>query len=62
MPAKVNKEECTACGTCVEACPSEAIIIDEDAGCAVVNEEECVDCGACEEACPTQAIKCEETK
>ena len=62
MPAKVNKEECTACGTCVEECPLEAIVIDEDAGCAVVDEEECVDCGACEEACPTQAIKCEETK
>ncbi len=59
MPAKVNKEECTACGTCVEECPSEAIVISEEEGCAVVDEEECVECGACEEVCPTQAIKCE---
>lgn len=57
MPAKVNKDECTACGTCVEECPVEAIVISEEEGCAIVDEEECVDCGACEEACPTEAIK-----
>jgi ferredoxin len=57
MPAKVKKEECTGCGTCVEECPVEAIAIDEEEGCAVVDEEECVDCGACEEACPIQAIE-----
>jgi ferredoxin len=59
MPAKVNKEECTGCGTCVEECPVEAIVIDEDEGCAVVDKEECVECGACEEACPREAIKVE---
>jgi ferredoxin len=57
MPAKVNKELCTGCGTCVDECPSDAITINEEEGCAVVNEEECVDCGACEEACPSEAIK-----
>ena len=60
MPAKVNKEECTGCGYCVEECPVEAIIIDEDEGCAVVDEEECVDCRACEDACPIAALKVEE--
>jgi len=25
----VNKEKCTECGTCVEACPSEAITVDK---------------------------------
>jgi len=59
MPAKINKEECTGCGTCVEECPVEAIIIDENEGYVVVDEDECVDCGACEEACPTGAIKSE---
>jgi ferredoxin len=59
MPAKVNKDKCTACGTCVEECPVEAIVISEEEGCAVVDEEECVDCGACEEACPAEAIKCD---
>jgi len=56
MPAKVNKEECTGCGTCVDEFPVESIVIDEDEGCAVVDEDECVECGACEEACPNEAI------
>ncbi len=57
MPPKIKKEECTGCGTCVEECPVEAIIIDEDEDCAVVDEEECVDCGVCTESCPVEAIK-----
>lgn len=38
MPPKINKEECTGCGTCAEECPVEAIVIDEDEGCAVVEK------------------------
>lgn len=60
MPAIVNADECSGCGSCVDECPSEAITLDEEKGCAVVNQDECVDCGACEEACPSQAIKVEE--
>ncbi|WP_440954407.1 4Fe-4S binding protein [Methanosarcina sp. Mfa9] len=59
MPAKVNKEECTGCRTCVEECPVEAITLDEEECVAVVDEEECVDCGACEETCTSEAIKVE---
>jgi NAD-dependent dihydropyrimidine dehydrogenase PreA subunit len=59
VPAKVNKEECTGCRTCVEECPVEAITLDEEEGVAVVDEEECVDCGACEETCTSEAIKVE---
>jgi ferredoxin len=60
MPAIVNADECSGCGSCVDECPSEAITIDEEKGIAVVDQDECVDCGACEEACPSQAIKVEE--
>lgn len=59
MPAKVNKNKCTGCGTCVDECPVEAITLDEEEGIAVVNEDECVDCGACEDVCPADAIKVE---
>ena len=36
MPAIVNADECSGCGSCVDECPSEAITIDEEKGCAVV--------------------------
>ncbi len=54
MPAVVNAEECTACETCVESCPVEAIAMEGEL--AVVNKEECTDCGSCVDACPTEAI------
>jgi NAD-dependent dihydropyrimidine dehydrogenase PreA subunit len=57
MPALVNADECSGCGSCVDECPSEAITLDEEKGLAVVDQDECVECGACEEACPNQAIK-----
>lgn len=56
MPAVVNKEECTACGNCLDVCPSEAITLDDV---AVVNAEECTDCGDCVDECPSEAITLE---
>jgi ferredoxin len=53
MPAEVDAKKCTGCGACVEACPVEAIAMDEK---AKVNPETCVDCGACVDECPVQAI------
>jgi len=57
LPAVVDTEKCTACGTCVDACPGEAITLEEY---AVVNPEECTDCGTCEDECPEGAITIEE--
>ncbi|MBM4147946.1 MAG: 4Fe-4S dicluster domain-containing protein [Lentisphaerae bacterium] len=53
MPAEVDKGKCTGCGACVEACPVEAITMDEK---AIVDADKCVDCGACVDACPVEAI------
>lgn len=53
MAAKIDKEKCTACGTCAEVCPVEAIKVNDV---AVVNDEECLECGACVSECPTEAI------
>ncbi|MDO9518558.1 MAG: 4Fe-4S binding protein [Methanosarcinaceae archaeon] len=58
MVAKVNKDECVGCGTCVDECPSEAISMNDD-DIAVINADECTDCGACVDACPTEAITME---
>ena len=58
MVAKVNKDECVGCGSCVDECPSEAISMNDD-DIAVINADECTDCGMCVDACPTEAISME---
>jgi len=45
---------CTGCGACAEACPVEAIAVQNDR--ARIDTEKCVICGACESVCPTEAI------
>jgi heterodisulfide reductase subunit A-like polyferredoxin len=57
MPAKVEKEKCTGCESCIEECPSDAISLDEAK--AQVNPDACIDCGVCIDACPEQAISME---
>jgi heterodisulfide reductase subunit A-like polyferredoxin len=57
MPAKVDREKCTACETCVSECPSEAISMNGDK--AKVDSETCIDCGVCVDACPEEAISME---
>ncbi len=55
---KVNPEDCTNCGLCIEVCPTEAISTQEIDGkvVAVINPDECTNCGLCIETCPTEAI------
>jgi len=53
MAVTIDKEKCTACGTCVDVCPVEALKID---GKAVCDEETCIDCGSCVDECPEGAI------
>ena len=54
MAATVNTDECLGCGVCVDACPAEAIKLED--GHAVVDEAECLECGACTSECPVSAI------
>ena len=46
---------------CKEACPVEAIWID-DRGIVLINEAECIGCKACFEACPFGAVQFDEIK
>jgi len=57
MPAKVDKDKCTGCESCVSECPSEAISMADDK--AVVDTDACIDCGVCVDACPVEAISME---
>lgn len=54
MVAKVDSDLCVGCETCVDECPTEAIVMAE--GIAVIDKDKCVDCGSCVEVCPTSAI------
>ncbi len=51
---QVDEVLCTGCGVCVEACPVEAIHLEE--GRARITQELCADCGACAAVCPEEAI------
>jgi electron transport complex protein RnfB len=51
--SEVDPNACTACGTCVDRCPMDAIDLDEI---AVINRERCIGCGVCIPTCPAEAI------
>ncbi|MCF7853917.1 MAG: 4Fe-4S binding protein [Candidatus Pacebacteria bacterium] len=56
MPAVIDKNACTGCENCVEACPVDAISMVD--GKAEVSDE-CIDCGQCVDECPVDAIEME---
>jgi ferredoxin len=46
-------DKCTACGSCKDSCPAEAIKEGEK---YKIDPELCIDCGVCVETCPVKAI------
>lgn len=51
------KYACLGLGTCVKACPFDAIHIDERLKIAVVDEDKCKACGKCVAACPKEVLE-----
>ena len=51
--AYVITDDCIACGTCIDECPSGAI---SEGDIYVIDASACIDCGACDATCPTGAI------
>ncbi len=47
---------CNQCGTCVEACPTEALSINKF-GVVMLKKSLCNECHACVEACPTDNMR-----
>lgn len=53
MPFEIT-DKCTACGTCKESCPTEAIAEGDPK--FVIDADTCVDCGVCVDTCAVEAI------
>lgn len=53
--AYIITDACTACGSCVDACPVSAIA--EGSPKYTIDAETCIDCGACAGECPVNAIE-----
>jgi len=48
---------CLGLGTCVRACPFDAMVMDARTGLPRVLEERCTGCGTCAEVCPKNIIE-----
>ena len=56
---KVDTEGCTLCLACVSACPTSALLDDENRPWLGFREDACVQCGLCRVTCPEQVITLE---
>ena len=52
-------EQCTACETCVERCPMDALHMGEE-DFPLLNLDQCIGCGVCATGCPVEAIEMEQ--
>lgn len=55
--AYLISDDCTACGTCIDECPVDAI---SEGDIYVIDGDACTDCGSCAEVCPVEAISPED--
>ncbi|MCK9276079.1 MAG: DUF362 domain-containing protein [Syntrophales bacterium] len=53
---ELNREKCTACGVCMECCPSGAITLSEGEF-PSFNLDMCIGCAQCIAMCPQEALK-----
>ncbi|MBR1446118.1 MAG: 4Fe-4S binding protein [Alloprevotella sp.] len=51
--AYVISDNCVACGTCIDECPTQSI---SEGDIYSINADTCIDCGTCADVCPSGAI------
>ena len=59
---KINNETCTACYSCVRACPVKAIRVSSEKIKPVIVPERCIGCGSCVAVCGPGAIEIRNTR
>lgn len=52
--AELDQELCSGCEVCLERCPMDAIILEQEV--LRVDRQRCIGCGLCTSACPMEAI------
>lgn len=58
MPPVIDKEKCTACGTCAESCAEDVFFGSGEGDVPQVSYPEfCAHCSCCVYACPADAIR-----
>ena len=57
--ARINPDDCIACGECFEACTFKAIVPGDES--YRVDGSRCDECGSCFQVCPQEAIQLSET-
>lgn len=50
----VDPDLCTACGICVDECPTSALDLEDVA--VLARPDDCTECGTCQDVCPNEAI------
>ena len=54
LTPRADPDACTACGSCVEQCPAQALSMPDDL--PEVDMDLCVTCFCCQEICPEKAM------
>jgi ferredoxin len=51
----VDKDMCIGCGICVEECPVDAVVMEDEV--AEINMNDCIHCGMCHDGCDQKAVR-----
>ena len=55
---EIHEEACRGCEMCVEICPTEVFVFDDDAAKVRLKEaEDCIACLSCKYICPSGALE-----
>jgi ferredoxin len=51
----IDKGMCVGCGICVEECPVDAIVMEDEL--AEIDMNDCIHCGRCHDVCDEEAVR-----